>query len=152
MHSRLFSLVIVALAASALAACAEARPAPTTVTAADVKASEPVAEATPAAKEAEPAPAPPSESAVCRTKRPGGGTTELVLEWSGDEAKGFLRTTGASGNVTIQKVRAQKHKGMIVADDPNAADLVDHAALVRAQDGKQYMLLSDHEQIWSVCE
>jgi hypothetical protein len=146
--TRLVSMVIVA---AALAACAQARPTPTTVTAADVPA-EPMKVATQEAAPAAKDPAPPSDAPVCRTKRPGGGVTELVLEWKGEEAKGFLRTTAASGNVTTQRVQAMRHKGMIVADDLNSTDLVDHAALVRNQDGKTYILLADHEQIWSLCE
>lgn len=156
MKPRLFSLVIVP-ALAGLAGCA-ARPdpsTPATVTAAEIPSATPSEEATeqpeaPAPREA--AQEPEGDPPVCRAKSPGGGTTELILEWKGDEAKGVLRTVAPSGNVTEQKVVAQRHKGMIVADDIHAKDLVDHAAIVRTQDGRPYILLSDHEQIWTACE
>jgi hypothetical protein len=138
--SRPTSLTIaVALVAGAFVACAPAKPATTTLTSAEL----------PAPKEAEP---PPPGQLVCRASSIHDGTTELFLEWNGGAAKGTLRRTAPSGMVSQQNVRAERYKGMIVADDTLSTDLVVHAATVREHNGKPHIRLGESKQGWIACE
>jgi hypothetical protein len=89
---------------------------------------------------------------VCRTQRPLEGTTELYLDWSGDVARGSLRRTSASGNVSELRVEGERHGATVVLDDPTSDDLVVHAATLRTEDGKQRIQLGDWHQPWSACE
>jgi len=89
---------------------------------------------------------------VCRTKTSAEGTTELFLDWNGAAAKGVLRRTAPSGNVTLTNVRAERYNGQIIADDTQSTDLVVHAAAVREQGGKRLIRLGDWKQAWSACE
>jgi hypothetical protein len=79
----------------------------------------------------------------------GGASTELFLEWKGDEASGVLRETAPSGMVHQKKVRAERHRGLVVADDINEKDLVVHAAVVAERNGKKVMKVED---AWSSCQ
>jgi hypothetical protein len=133
--------------AGPLVACASPNAGSTTLTAADVPASQ----AEPAPSPAN-APEPPVGQLVCRTKSPEIGTAELFLEWKGTGAKGTLRRVAPSGNVTVQNVRAERHKGAIIADETTSSDLAVHAATVRQHQGKQRIRLGDWKQPWTVCE
>jgi hypothetical protein len=88
---------------------------------------------------------------VCRTTS-SEGTMELSLAWDGSEAKGSLAQTGPSGNVTSQRVRAERFKTMIVVDELNQQDLVTHAAVVAEKEGKRYMRVGDDGKPWRACE
>lgn len=127
------------LAVFALAGCGASRaaaPASTTVTAAEV-APEPAAprEFSPPAKK-DPA---PEGQLVCRTQSRDDGTTELYLTWKDDKASGTLRHIAPSGFTEDQPVRAERNKSAIIVDEPNAEDLVDHAAVVGNANGKRMM-------------
>jgi hypothetical protein len=139
-------MLAAAVAAVALVACASPA-APTTLTAADIS----TPSAREAAKDATPGAAAEGQL-VCRTKSSAEGTTELFLEWKGTEAKGSLRRTAPSGNVTTQNVHAERYKGMIIADDTSATDLVIHAATVADHNGKQHIRLGDWKSGWAACE
>ena len=142
-RTRIFQLTVAAalLSTSALVACAPPRTeSTTTLTAAEVA---------PAAKEAPP---PPDGQLVCRSTSVAEGTTELYLEWKGSAAKGTLRRVAPSGETHVQKVQAERYKGMIVADDTLSTDLAIHAATIREHNGKQRIRLGDAKQGWSVCE
>ena len=150
-------LPLVALAMSAVA-CAPAQTGTTSITAADVEASSaPTAPPPPVAKESSPAVSPASTEekvagqVVCRTSGPS-GTAELVLSWDGTAARGSLELVGPSGHTTTQRVRAERYKGMIIADELSQLDLVTHAAVVTEKDGKKYMRVGDDKQPWVACE
>jgi len=141
------------LAALALVACA-APASQTTVTAANVSASPapvdaPVAKESAAPSEARPA-APPGQLA-CRAETRDEGTMELYLEWNGATAKGVLRRTAPSGNVTEQNVTAERHQNVIIADDVHATDLVVHAATVADIGGKKRIRLGEWSSAWTEC-
>lgn len=89
------------------------------------------------------------DGVVCRTKSLE-GTKELVLHWEGSTAKGTLQHIAPSGNVTVQNVRAERHNGMIIADDVFQTDLVSHAAVISVKDGKRYMRTEG--ATWLACE
>lgn len=91
------------------------------------------------------------DEVACRTRSIHQGTTELVLRWEGTTAKGMLQRTAPSGNVTTTNVRAERHDGMIIADDVFETDLVSHAAVVRVDHGKRYMR-TDASSPWLACE
>jgi hypothetical protein len=156
--SRAALTVAVALVAGAFAACAPPLTASTTITAAEIptgtepapQAAAPVA----VADEAPPAAAPeaPPGQLVCKTKSAVDGTTELFLAWSGAEAKGVLRRVAPSGMAYLTPVRAQRHRSIIIVDEPNELDLMTHAALVTTQGGKQLMQLGGGDHVWSTCE
>lgn len=132
------------LIAGAFVACAPTTSA-TTVTAADVAA--------PASREATPAAADASfGSLVCRTKSIQEGTTELYLSWDGPSARGVLRRIAPSGNETVQNVKAERFKGLIIADDTMTVDLVVHAATIAQHEGKPHIRLGDWKQPWAACE
>jgi hypothetical protein len=151
--------ISVVLVASALVACAsrDAKPVSTVTTSAEV----PSAEATPPApapeqpmpetKAAEPASTGPA--ATCHLKGEFGETIELFLDWKGDEATGQIKTTAESGEVHVQRLRAQRADGLIVADDvAEPEDLVAHAALVKDHHGKRYIRLGSWNAPWKQCE
>ena len=86
---------------------------------------------------------------MCKTKTAGDGTTELYLAWEGTAAKGVLRTVTPSGMVYAQPVRAERHQGKIIVDEPSSTDLAVHAAVVGQHAGKTYMRRGD---AWTACE
>jgi hypothetical protein len=92
-----------------------------------------------------------SDALVCRAKSASDGTYELVLSWEGNSAKGSLRQIAPSGNVTTQRIRAERQGSLIVADDIWEKDLVAHAAVVQEQGGKRYMR-AGNERTWLACE
>lgn len=141
--------VAVALAGSALVACAPSQTPPSMVIAANVPN---VAPSAPSAVVESEAPPLPAGQLACRTKTVAEGTAELFLEWSGTSATGVLRRVAPSGEVYLQPVRAERVKGTIIADDPASSDLVVHAATIHEQDGKRYIRLGDYRQSWSACE
>ncbi len=149
---------ILALAAAlALAACASPRAASTTLTAADARDAEPAAresapEAAPAAAPAATAVDAPPGQLVCRTKDAFGVTSEVYLEWSGDGARGVIRSTAPSGMVSERRVHGERTRDSIVLDDPGQTDLVTHAAVLRTQAGKQHVRLADAGDAWSTCD
>jgi len=76
---------------------------------------------------------------VCKTSSRDDGKTELRLEWDGSSAHGTIRTIAPSGETTVPHVKAERYRGMIVVDEPGQEDLVKHAAVVAASNGKQAM-------------
>ena len=139
--------VLSALAfAGSLVACAPPRPAQVTLTSADV------ATESPAARESTPAADVPDGERACRATSAEGGTSELYLVWSEGKATGTLRKIAPSGMITDQRVRAERHKDMIVADDPASNDLAVHAATVASKDGKRYLRAGDWNQRWVACD
>jgi hypothetical protein len=137
-------ITLTGLVALALGACA-APASQTTVTSAAVS-SPTVA---PAAKEAEKTAAGPGQLA-CHAESRDDGTTELFLDWAGSTAKGVLRRTAPSGNVTEQTVRAERYKGLIIADDVLATDLAVHAATLVEVGGKKRIRVGE-TAIWAEC-
>jgi hypothetical protein len=161
--SRAALIAAFALAAGALVACAPPYTASTTITAAEIPArteaappaAAPVAVAPVAVADEAPSTAPteaPPGKLVCKTKSAVDGTTELFLAWSGAEAKGALRRVAPSGMAYLTPVRAQRHRSIIIVDEPNELDLMTHAALVTTQGGKQLMQLGGGDHVWSTCE
>jgi hypothetical protein len=136
-----------------VAGCASAgSAAPASLTAAQV----PSRESAPSRDDAPPA-APskadaPAGQLVCRATSAADGTTELWIDWSGESAKGRLRTQAPSGLVYEEPVTAERHGNLIVADEPNAADVSVHAATVVLDGGKKRMRLGDRSRPWSPCE
>lgn len=142
----------IVLAAAALTACgASARPAQTTVTAAEVPSSLPPP-APPEAREAEPEAKPeaPPGDLTCRTKTDAGETSALYVEWKGNEGMGTLVRVAPSGMTYRKRVTTERDERVVIADDINQVDLVAHAAMLAKKDGKQYMRLADGE--WRLCE
>jgi hypothetical protein len=158
-------LAVIALSAagSIIGGCSPVHTtAATTTTAADVanEASMPA----PAARESTPAienasvseseaagsaeAAPPGQL-VCRTKSIVDGTTELYLDWKGTSAKGTLRRSAPSGMVYVQRVEAERADSLIIVDEPENQDLMNHAAVVGKQDGKTLMRTNG---TWTPCE
>jgi hypothetical protein len=88
---------------------------------------------------------------VCRTVS-SEGTMELFVEWDGNEGKGSLEHVAPSGNVTKQRVRAERLKNMIVVDELGQRDLVVHAAVVAEKDGKRYMRVGSDGSPWNACQ
>lgn len=76
---------------------------------------------------------------ICRTSNRDQGTNELRLEWQGTSATGTVRTVAPSGEVSTQRVNAERYRGAIIVDEPGQQDLVSHVALVMPIDGKQTM-------------
>lgn len=143
------AVAAIAFAGVSLGGCAP-HAASTTVTAAEVATTPPLE--LPAPEGVAAASDVPTGKLVCRTKSAAEGTSELFLDWNGDEAKGLLRRVAPSGMVYLQPVKAERASGMIVADDASEADLVVHAATVRQANGKQLMRLGDGSESWSICE
>jgi hypothetical protein len=129
----------------------------TTMTAAEVQSTKSSTEAAPSSREA-------SSSAgatnakheelpgqlVCRTSNRDDGTTELRLEWSGNSAHGTIRTIAPSGETTVQHIKAERYRGMIVVDEAGQEDLVKHAAVVAPSNGKQAMRVGSG--MYATCE
>ncbi|MDB5213000.1 MAG: hypothetical protein JWO86_927 [Myxococcaceae bacterium] len=130
----------------------------TTTTAADVSSE---AAPAPAAREGAqaahvddegtPAPALPGQL-VCRTKSAVDGTTEVFLEWTGSSAKGTLRRQAPSGMVYVQRVKAERADSLVIVDEPDNEDLMNHAAVIGKQDGKTLMRIGGAGQAWTACE
>lgn len=113
-------------------------PAATTVTGADV-GSEPAArESSPSSSSSSSSTPAPEGRLECRAKNKlDGTTTELYLTWKEGSASGTLRHVAPSGYTEDRPVRAERHKSAIIVDEPNAQDLVDHAAVVGNSNGKR---------------
>lgn len=145
----LHRLVAAALLSTAAVACAASAPPPVTLTAGEVAQ----ASAPPAPAAAPPAtPELPADAGklVCRAARADIGTVELYLTWTNGTAKGLLRTTAPSGNVTQVRVGAESSQGVIVVDDLLSGDLVEHAAVVRNHVGKRLLRLNGAGS-WLTC-
>ena len=140
-------LLAAALLSTMAYACASPPPAQATLTAADIaKLKEP-----PAPKDNAPPPMPEDAGKLaCRAASRDEGTTELYLKWENGSAKGVLRTTAPSGNVTMLNVGADSHNGVTVVDDVLTGDLVEHAAVVKSQDGKRVIHLHG-ASAWLTC-
>lgn len=91
----------------------------------------------------------PAGNLVCRVINDAGSKAELFLQWEGNEAHGVLREIAPSGMVHEKKVRAERHRGMVIADDIFEKDLVVHAAVVAERGGKKVMKVDD---AWSTCQ
>jgi hypothetical protein len=154
---RPLSLVVSALALSALGACAPSRPATTATSASTTTAASLDSPAAPAAAPSTAAEAPPQEEPtppgelVCSTKA-GGHLLQLFLQWDGTTAKGTLRDEAPSGMVRHQHVKAERYKERIIVDEPESTDLVAHMATVLDTGGKRRIQLGDWNQPWSTCE
>lgn len=137
MSSRLLAL------AALLSGCAGSAASTTAVTAAEVPS--------PSATTAREAPnvEAPAGALACRVQTRDEGTTELYLEWQGSVAKGVLRRIAPSGEVTTQRVRAERYQNMIIADDVGATDLAVHAATVAEVKGKTRMRVAEG---WATCQ
>ena len=127
----------------------------TTMTAADVQSTKSSTEAAPApvAREASSQSAKQEElpgQLVCKTSNRDTGTTELRLEWTGSSATGTIRTIAPSGETTVQRIKAEKYRGMIIVDEPGQEDLVSHAAMVAPSNGKQAMRVGSG--MYTTCE
>lgn len=129
----------------------------TTMTAADVESTKSSTEAAPASREAAPNAGASSAKReelpgqlVCKTSNRDDGTTELRLEWNGNSANGTLRTVAPSGETTVQHIKAERYRGMIVVDEPGQEDLVKHAAVVAPANGKQAMRVASG--MYASCE
>ncbi|MDB4936803.1 MAG: hypothetical protein JWP87_3775 [Labilithrix sp.] len=155
------AIAIVALATQACASGGAGAPAAhpaaeVSTTAGEVSTTErSPSEATPAAREAAGVEGAASNEAgqlTCRTKSVLDGTSELYLEWNGETAKGVLRRVAPSGMVYVERVRAERFKGAIIADPPESIDLVDHVAVVGSQNGKQFMRVGNAQQPWVACD
>jgi hypothetical protein len=88
---------------------------------------------------------------VCRTVS-SDGQIELSVEWDGNEGKGWLEQVAPSGNVTKQRIRAERLKNMIIVDELGQRDLVTHAAIVAEKDGKRYMRVGPDGNPWNACQ
>jgi hypothetical protein len=131
----------------------------TTMTAADVQSQSTKSETieAPASREAAPTAGASSARAeelpgqlVCKTSNRDIGVQELRLEWNGNEAHGTIRTIAPSGETTVQRVTAEKYRGMIVIDEPGNVDLAVHAAIVAPSNGKQAMRIGSG--MFATCE
>ena len=130
----------------------------TSMTAADVPSSESSSRtedvAAPASREASNASGATREELpgqlVCKTSNRDLGVQELRLEWNGTEAHGTIRTIAPSGETTVQRVTAEKYRGMIVIDEPGNVDLAVHAAIVAPSNGKQAMRVGSG--MFATCE
>jgi hypothetical protein len=140
---------------SVLAGCAASQTATTTITAADLPlpaAREVAPSTTEQGADERPAAEIPKGELVCRAKSPLVGTIELYVDGAGEEASASLRTIAPSGVITLERLRAHRHKGLVFADDPAQTDLVVHAATVAPHDGKKMIRLGEPGQTWASCE
>lgn len=155
------NLVVVALFAGLVGCASQGKTASTTtMTAADVQSMKSSSEEAPAAREASSSTsASPVAAAkqdelpgqlVCKTSNRDDGATELRLEWSGSTGTGTIRTIAPSGETTVQRVKAERYRGMIVVDEPGQEDLVKHAAVVAPSNGKQAMRIGSG--MYTTCE
>ncbi len=90
---------------------------------------------------------PPGEL-VCRTEKPNGAAMELFVQWDEGQGRGVLKETAVTGMTHERRVRVEKDRGLVVADDPREQDLVTHAAVVAEKDGKKLMKVDDN---WAPC-
>ena len=149
------NLVVVALFAGLVGCASSAKTAGTTsTTAADVASSTSSSEAAPSSREASPGSSSKPEElpgqVVCKTSNRDDGSTELRLEWKGNAATGTIRTIAPSGETTVQRIKAEKYRGMIIVDEPGQEDLVLHAAVVAPSNGKQAMRVGSG--MYTTCE
>jgi hypothetical protein len=127
----------------------------TTMTAADVQSTKSsTTELAPTSREASSASAAKQEELpgqlVCKTSHRDDGTKELRLEWNGSTATGTIRTIAPSGETSVQRVTAERYRGMIVVDEPGQQDLATHAAIVAPSNGKQAMRVGSG--MYTTCE
>ncbi len=94
----------------------------------------------------------PAGQLACRTNSIHNGTSELYLDWHGQAATGVLRRIAPSGMVYVDRVRAERYNGAIIVDPPESLDLMDHAAVIGRQNGKQFMRVGDTRQAWVACD
>lgn len=134
------------LGAAALVACAGRAPEMPTHAPDRATADESAASSQPSSAEGDPA---PPGDLVCRAAFAGGGTTELFLEWNGNEARGELREIAPSGMVHHNRVRAERHQGLVVVDDVHEEDLAVHAAVVAERSGTKAIRIAN---AWSSCQ
>lgn len=149
------NLVVVALFAGLVGCASQGKTASTTtMTAADVETTKSSTEAAPAPREAARTASAKAEDLpgqlVCKTSNRDDGATELRLEWSGNTANGTIRTIAPSGETTVQRVKAERYRGMIVVDEPGQEDLVKHAAVIAPSNGKQAMRVGSG--MYTTCE
>jgi hypothetical protein len=138
-----------AVFAGVFVACAPTQTASTTTTAADLPS--PSRSDAPSTREAADADGPEGQLA-CKSRSMAEGKAELYLDWNGSSARGTLRREAPSGMVSVQNIRAERYKGMVIADDTLSTDLVVHAATLREHNGKKYIRLGDYKQAWLACE
>ena len=156
MISSALKVSVAALFVGSLVACATPKAGSTSITSADAPAAEQSSSSAPSEKISEKAAAPaavdaPEGELVCRTAS-NDGTSELYLTWTGNEARGTLRTIAPSGAVTDLKVRAERNNARIIADDVGSTDLVSHAAVVAEQNGKRRIRLEEMGSArWATC-
>ena len=92
----------------------------------------------------------PAGQLVCRATADG-NAHQIFLEWSGDTAKGTLRTSTPSGMVRQEPIKAERYKTRIIIDDPTSDDVAVHkATLVEDRKGKQVQM-GDHTHPWTQC-
>jgi hypothetical protein len=152
-------MTVLALAATALVACASPRGAAAgsaSITAADVDGTPPPA-AHDAAPTGEPSASPATSTTspgqpVCRISDAFGVTSELHLTWDGTAAKGFLRRLAPSGMSEDLPVRAERDGRKIIVDAPNETDLTAHVAVVGEHAGKRLMRVGGEGATWFRCE
>lgn len=109
----------------------------------------------PAARESGPGPITgerPAGQLVCRASSVHEGQIEVYLDWKGTSASGTLRRKTLAGDVSEQKLHAERMKGAIIADDVMSQDLVVHAAMIREHKGHTYVRLGDWKQGWTPCD
>lgn len=94
----------------------------------------------------------PAGQLVCRATSIHEGTIEVYLDWKGTSASGTLRRKSLAGDISEQKLNAERIKGAIVADDVMSQDLVVHAAMLREHKGHTYVRLGDWKQGWTPCD
>ena len=152
------NIVFIAAFAGLVGCASKANTASTTsMTAADVQSTKSETVAAPAPREASNSSGPSSATLeelpgqlVCKTANRDLGVQELRLEWNGTEAHGTIRTIAPSGETTVQRVTAEKYRGMIVIDEPGNVDLAVHAAIVAPSNGKQAMRVGSG--MFATCE
>ena len=145
--------VMLGLSLASLVACAPARPPSSSAEAAgseEPRGNETTetesTTATPATADA------PAADLACRAAS-SDGKAELWLSWSGAEATGVLRTIGPSGAITDTRVRAERHKSAIIADEIAERDLATHLATVVTENGKRRMRIVEMGQPrWAACD
>jgi hypothetical protein len=148
-------VLIVAVLAGLVGCASQGKTASTTtMTAADVQSTKSSFEAAPSSREASSSSSAKAEELpgqlVCKTSNRIDGTTELRLEWNGDSAHGTIRTIAPSGETTVEHIKAERHRGMIIVDEPGQEDLVKHAAVVAPSNGKQAMRVGSG--MYATCE
>jgi len=148
LHVGLMRFLALFAVASLAVACAPSTTAvgTTTVTSAEMEAPQPGSARSELGTET------PAGHLVCRASSLSDGRVEIYLDWKDSGASGTLRRRAPSGEITEQKLHAERIKGAIVADDVLSHDLVVHAAMVREHKGRTYVRLGDWKQGWTPCE